>query len=177
MKNNTWTTRRMVLLGLFIAVNMTATYIHIPVGPSMMHLGTTTLFITALILNPIDSAIAAGGGMFLFDIFGGYFSYAPFTLVIKGLMAYVVAKIVQQKSYNGTNIKINFLGYIIGGIISLVGYYLTNVYFSGNFIAPIAKIPGSLLTTSVGLLIALPLGIQVKKAFIKVEKQAYNVNE
>jgi uncharacterized membrane protein len=175
MKNNAWTTRRMILLGLFIAVNMVATYIHIPIGPSMMHLGTTTLFITALILNPTDAAIAAGGGMFLFDIFAGYTTYAPFTLIIKGLMAYVVAKIVQSKDYKGINMKINFLGYVVGGMISLVGYYLTNVYFSGNFIAPIAKIPGSLLTTGIGLLIALPIGIQVKKAFMKVDKQAYHV--
>ncbi|MBF8983230.1 ECF transporter S component [Lutibacter sp. B2] len=162
-----YSTKRIVRLALFIAINMVATYIHIPIGPSMMHLGTTTLFITALILNPIDSAIAAGGGMFLFDLLGGYFSYAPFTLVIKGIMAFVVAKIVQRKDYNSENMTVNFIAYVVGGIISLVGYYLTNVYFTGNFIAPLAKIPGSLLTTSVGIIIALPIGIQIKKKIFK----------
>lgn len=162
-----YSTKRIVRLALFIAINMVATYIHIPIGPSMMHLGTTTLFITALILNPIDSAIAAGGGMFLFDLLGGYFSYAPFTLVIKGIMAFVVAKIVQSKNFNGEKMIVNFIAYVVGGIISLGGYYLTNVYFTGNFIAPLAKIPGSLLTTSVGIIIALPIGIQIKKKIFK----------
>ncbi|WP_026896117.1 ECF transporter S component [Clostridiisalibacter paucivorans] len=166
-----WTTRRIVLLGLFIAVNMAATYIHIPIGPSMMHLGTATLFITALILNPMDSAIASGGGMFLFDIFGGFFSYAPFTLIIKGAMAYIVANISQSRKFNGENIYMNAFAYFVGGIISLVGYYFTNVYFSGNFVAPLSKIPGSILTTSVGIIIALPIGIQVKKGFKKLEVQ------
>lgn len=173
MKSRKWSTKRIVMLGLFIAVNMVATYIHIPIGASMMHLGTTTLFVTALILNPLDTAIAAGGGMFLFDIFGGYFSYAPFTLVIKGIMGYVVAKLAQRKDFNGQNMLVNFVAYVVGGVISLVGYYFTNVYFSGNFIAPLAKIPGSLLTTSVGILIALPLGIQIKKAFLKIDQKVY----
>lgn len=162
-----WTTRRIVLVGLFIALNMAATYVHIPIGSSMMHLGTTTLFITALILNPMDSAIAAGGGMFLFDIFGGFLAYAPFTLIIKGLMAFVVAKIAQRKDYNGYNLGVNFVAYIMGGIISLIGYYLTNVYFTGNFIAPIAKIPGSILTSMVGILIALPIGTKIKKSLVR----------
>lgn len=168
-KTKDWTTRRLVLLSLFVAINMTATYIHIPVGPSMMHLGTATLFITALILSPMDSAIAAGGGMFLFDIFSNYFSYAPFTLVIKGLMAFVVAKIAQRKDYDGRDIKQNSIAYITGGIISLVGYYFTNVFFSGSFGGALAKIPGSILTTSIGILIALPIGIEVKKIFSKME--------
>ena len=162
-----YSTKRIVRLGLFIAINMAATYIHIPIGPGMLHLGTTTLFITALILNPIDSAIAAGGGMFLFDLLGGYLMYAPFTLVIKGIMAFIVAKIVQSKDFNGENMMVNFIAYVVGGIISLGGYYLTNVYFTGNFIAPLAKIPGSLLTTSIGIIITLPIGIQIKKKIFK----------
>lgn len=172
--NGKWSTRRIVLLAMFIAVNMVATYIHVPIGSSMMHLGTMTLFVTALILNPVDSAIASGGGMFLFDIFAGYIIYAPFTLVIKGIMAFVVAKLVQRKDYNGQNMGVNLMAYAVGGFISLVGYYLTNVYFTGgDFIGPLAKIPGSLLTTGIGIIIALPLGIQMKKAFIKAESKNY----
>ncbi|WP_129600526.1 ECF transporter S component [Anaerophilus nitritogenes] len=167
-----WTTRRIVMIGLFMALNMVATYIHVPIGASMMHLGTTALFITALILDPKDSAIASGGGMFLFDIFGGYISYAPFTLIVKGLMAYVVAKIAQSKEYDGQNLGINFLAYLVGGVVSLVGYYFTNVYLSGNFIASLSNIPGSLFTTSIGVIIALPLGKAVKKAFSKLKYQA-----
>ncbi|MCT4593397.1 MAG: ECF transporter S component [Anaeromicrobium sp.] len=167
MEKNKWHVKRIVLLGLLMAFNMVATYIHVPVGGSMMHLGTTALFITALILDPVDAAIASGGGMFLFDIFGGYVTYAPFTLVIKGLMAYIVSKLV-HKSGEGLSLKVNLGAYVIGGIVSLVGYYFTNVFFTGSFIGPISKIPGSILTTTIGILIALPLGIQVKKAYLKI---------
>lgn len=167
--NKKWHVKRLVLIGILMAMNMIATYIHIPIGPSMMHLGTTALFITALILNPIDAAIASGGGMFLFDIFGGYVLYAPFTLVVKGLMAYVVSKLVHKAGGEGLSLKVNLISYIIGGIISLVGYYFTNVILSGNFIAPLSKIPGSLLTTFIGIIIALPLGIQIKKAYLKIK--------
>ncbi|WDV46841.1 ECF transporter S component [Clostridiaceae bacterium M8S5] len=161
--NKKWNTRRIVRLAFFMAINLVATFIKVPIGTSMMHLGTTTLFITAIILNPIDSAIACGGGMFLFDILGNFLQYAPFTLIIKGLMAFVVSLIVHKKS-NGMNYIVNFFAYIIGGIISLVGYYFANAILLGNFISPISKIPGSILTTTVGIIIALPIGIQVKRS-------------
>ncbi|WP_066497111.1 ECF transporter S component [Abyssisolibacter fermentans] len=168
IEKNRWTTRRIVILALLAAFNLVATFINIPIGASMMHLGTTALFITALLLNPIDAAIASGGGMFLFDIIGGFVAYAPFTLIIKGAMAFVVSLIVHKYEGNGLRMKVNLFAYIIGGIVSLVGYYFTNVFFLGNFIAPLSKIPGSLLTTTVGIIIALPIGIQVKKAYMKL---------
>jgi len=158
-----WNLNRIIFIALFMAINFILTFIHIPVGPSMLHLGTLALFITALFLKPFDAALACGLGMFLFDLFGGYANYAIPTLIIKGLMAFVVALIVRKGRPSCESVGMNLFAYIIGAIISLVGYYFVNAFFAGNFIAPLSRIPGSLLTSVIGIIISLPVGVILYK--------------
>lgn len=171
--NKTWNLKRIILIGLFMAINMLLTFINIPVGQSMMHLGSLALFITVLFLNPIDAALASGLGMGLFDLLGGHAQWVLPTLIIKGLMAFVVAVIVRKGKPECENIAFNLLGYVIGAIISLIGYYLAKVIFTGSFIVPLASIPGSILTSTVGIIISLPVGLILVKRlkFLKSENR------
>lgn len=158
-----WNLKRVIMIGLFMAINMLLTFIKIPIGPSMLHLGTLALFITALFLSPVDAALASGLGMGLFDLFSGYVAYMVPTIIIKGLMAFVVAWIARKGEPRCENVFFNLLAYVIGAVISLVGYFITNAIMFGSMAAALARVPGSLLTSIVGIVISLPIGIILVK--------------
>ena len=54
-----------------------------------VHLGDTMVFLGVLMLGKRRGAAAAGLGSALADVLGGFAFWAPWTLVIKSLMAFV----------------------------------------------------------------------------------------
>jgi uncharacterized membrane protein len=56
-----------------------------------------TLGLAAILYGRKFGALARGLGMALFDVVGGWFLWAPFTLVIVGLMGYTVGAICDKR--------------------------------------------------------------------------------
>lgn len=106
--------------------------------------------------------------MALADVFSGYMIWAPFTLIIKGIMAYIIASIAYRHNYEGNNIKNNIFAFLIAGTWMVVAYYLTSVIITrfiyvqtatineSLFIA-LKGVPGNIAQFIVGIVIALPL--------------------
>ena len=55
-----------------------------------VHLGDAMIFLSVLVVGRKNGAVAAAFGSALADLLGGYVAFAPWTFVIKGLMALVM---------------------------------------------------------------------------------------
>jgi len=181
-------TRFMVFTALMAALSFAATYIHIQfslggASSSMVHLGSAVCFIAALLLGDLAGGLAGGIGMTLYDMLNGYMMTAPWTLVIKFLTGFVVGKIAWSRGRRGNDQKTNFIACLAGGAVSLVGYaicdfvnslikFYTGSAHTGNAITlALVKvgtgIVGSLATTLIAIIIAVPFNDSIKKALSK----------
>ena len=162
MKNRT---KRIVLVGLFAALVFAGTYINIPIyypgGKTMIHLGTTAIFIGAILLGK-DAGLAGGIGSGLFDLLDpAYASISIFTFIIKGLTGLLAGAIAFSGGRKGDNHLINVIGFILGGAVSLGGYFLLNLFLYG-YGGAIMRLGSSLITTSIAIVITIPVSIVLK---------------
>ncbi len=129
---NKVTVHDIALVGLMAAAVFVATYIRIefptPVGKGMVHLGNIVCLLAGLLFGPVRGGLSAGIGSFFFDIFGGWASSAPFTLVFKFMMGYLCGVISWGGDAKGTNTRKN----IIGAITGMYGYVV--LYLAKSFI-------------------------------------------
>lgn len=183
MKNNklenlkekkNYTTKRIVRIALFAAICFVATMVHIPLNlggsPTMIHLGTTAIFIGALFLGK-DIGWSAAIGCALFDLINPTFVIWTIpTFFLKGATGYFAGIISHYKGKNGEDMKYNILAFIVGGIISFVGYFIVNCLFYGLSVA-VVKSTTSIITTTIAVVISVPLcasKLLVKKAGFKI---------
>lgn len=169
MKNKKLSVKDIVITALLAAICFVATYIHIPFGKAMIHLGTTAIFISAMLFGGIKGGLAGGIGLGLFDLLGGYVAYAPWTLLTKGLTGLVCGFISFAGRKNdgfGKQIVFDVLGCLAGGAVSLAGYFAADCVIYDVGVAYVNAI-ASLTTTGIGVVIAIPLGIALKQAFKK----------
>lgn len=148
-------TQKIVFSGMFIALVTVATFINVPYPGSaggLMHLGTLMLFIISLKFGKTYGALAGGIGMGIFDILGGWMSWAPGTFVVRLIMGYVVGLIAQDKNGQGSNIYKNLLAIGVGGIIMIIGYYLYEATFLTSFGAATLSFTGNAAQIVIGLI-------------------------
>jgi uncharacterized membrane protein len=121
--------------------------------------------VAAIVFGWKTGMIAGGIGMALFDILSGFWAtWAPFTLIIVGLMGFAVGKITEKKQSYVRNI----IGMVVALIIKIVGYYIAEGIIYGNFVAPLKSIPGNILQVGVAAIIVLPISVRLKKAANKI---------
>lgn len=132
--------------------------------------------LAAALLGKKRGALASGIGMALVDLYSGYIIWAPFTFIIKALMAYIAGAILEynhRKSY--------LVPFLISGIFMVVAYFFSGAIIaflftgsSNTIIGALAysakDIIGNILQVGVGIVIALPLS----KVLYKQEKKAFN---
>ncbi|MDY3818109.1 MAG: ECF transporter S component [Lachnospiraceae bacterium] len=117
----------------------------------LVHLGNVPLFICAMIFGKKMGCIAGGIGMGLFDLLSGWTLWAPFTLIIVGLMGFTVGAISEKKSGFGWNC----VALLAALGIKIVGYYIAEGIIYGNWVAPAASIPGNIVQICVAAVIVL----------------------
>ena len=158
----------LILTAMLIALIFVATIflnIKLPITANggLVHLGTAMLFISSILFGPKKGAIAGAVGMGLFDLISGWTLWAPFTILTRGLQGYLVGKIAWSKGRNGTSMIVNLLATIVAIPFMLVGYYLCEGILYGNWIIPAASIPGNIVQNVIGILVAIPVCIALKK--------------
>lgn len=167
-------TIRIVRIALFAAICFVGTYIHIPItlggSQTMIHLGTTAIFVGAIFLGK-DVALAGAIGCALFDAMDPAFAmWIVPTFFLKGATGYVAGAISHYKDNKGDNMKMNIIAFLLGGLVSIVGYFLVNVVLFGLTPATL-KLITSISTTAIGIAIAIPLCSSkylVRKAGVKI---------
>ncbi|MCY6483215.1 ECF transporter S component [Clostridium aestuarii] len=165
-----------VQVGLMASIICVATFIvHIPSFMGVVHLGDSMIFLAAVLLGRKKSAMASAIGMSLFDVLSGYVYWAPFTFIIKGLMAFIAASIVYRKKYEGENVWNNLLAFSIAGIFMIIAYYFSGAVLARfvfaktatlnqAFILALKDVPGNISQALAGIIIGVPLSLTVKKA-------------
>lgn len=129
----------------------------------LVHLGSAMLFIISILFGPKKGAIAGAFGMGLFDLVSGWTLWAPFTFLTRGLQAYIIGKIAWSHNRNGQSTTFNILAIITSLPFMLGGYYLCERVLYNSWIIPLASIPGNLVQNGVGLIVAIPVVIALKK--------------
>jgi uncharacterized membrane protein len=161
-------TKDMVQTALLTALVFVATAfinVRLPIIASggLVHLGTVMLFIAAIVFGKEKGAVAGAVGMAIFDLSSGWALWSPFTFVIRGIMGYMIGTIAWSKNREGNNIGINIFAGILSGIWMIAGYYITEVILYGNWISPVASIPGNVTQIALGLIIGIPIAKIIKK--------------
>lgn len=163
-----FSTKDLVETALLTALVFVATAfinIRLPILSSggLVHLGNVILFAAAILFGKKKGAIAGAVGMAIFDLSSGWALWAPFTLVVRGIMGYIIGTIAYSNNKNGDSFLINILAVFVSGIWMIIGYYITEVILYGNLLAPVASIPGNITQLVVGLVLGLPLAKILKR--------------
>ncbi len=165
--NKPLSVRDLTLIGLLTALVAVATMIikvPIPATQGYIHLGDSMIFLAAILFGRRHGAVAAGLGSALADILLGYTAYALPTLIIKGLMGYMVGVIAEQQSESLLNIR-NIIAMIVGAVWMASGYLATATIMYGDFTAAlVGGFPSDLLQGFGGAVLFIPLGIALKKS-------------
>ncbi|MBM7615897.1 ECF transporter S component [Alkaliphilus hydrothermalis] len=159
-------TQDIALIGLLIALVAVATMaikVPMPTAQGYIHLGDSMVFLTAVMFGRRKGAIAGGVGSALADLLLGYNQYVIPTLIIKGLMGFIVGAVADQESQGLFNIR-NILAFLVGAAVMATGYMITNIIFYGDVPAALVGLVGDLIQSSMGAVIFIPIGMALKKS-------------
>lgn len=153
---------------ILIALVFMATFflnIKLPIKANggLVHLGTAMLFIIAILFGPKKGAIAGAIGMGLFDLVGGYLIWVPITIVARGIQGWLVGKIAWSGGRQGDSMTRNCIAMVVSVPPMMAVYYLGEVFLYSNWIAPLLSMPGDLVQNALGLAIAIPVCLALKK--------------
>ena len=158
---------------VFIALVFLSTslfQIPIPATQGYFNLGDIMIFITALTFGPLVGGFAGGVGSFLSDALAGYGTFAPFTLIIKGMEGFV-AGLISRRSVQRRTLM---LAWAAGSVIMVLGYFLAEsfliaIFFGSSSATGIAaasgEVPFNILQVVGGGVVGIPVSIGLKLAF------------
>lgn len=149
----------MCLSGIFTAVVFVFTaYLHIPSHTGYTHVGDGFIYIAACLL-PLPYGVFVGAvGALLADCLTGFAIWAPGSVIIKGLAVLFFSR----KSEKIINLR-NLLALIPAWILCIGGYYLYEALITGNFVAPLAGIPGYITQSALSSVLFVLLGLALDK--------------
>ncbi len=159
---NTTRTANLVMTALMIGIIIVSImFIRIPIPGTQgyVHLGDAMIFLSVLILGWKNGAMAAAIGGALGDIMGGAPVWAPWTFVIKGVMAIILGMFlnaaIKKARLRFAGIPVlELLGMVLAGIFMVVGYYVAEGVIVGNWVAPVIGIPWNVGQFVVGIIVA-----------------------
>lgn len=143
--------RTVVLAALLAAFTTVATMIIKFPTPTLgyIHLGDGLVLLCGVLLGPGLGAAAAGIGSMLADVFSGYLSYAPATLVIKALTACVGGLVFHRLHASAFRTPVRtILAGIPAECVMVLGYYL---YEAGMMAVSGSALPAALAATAAGV--------------------------
>lgn len=157
--------RSLVIAAILTAlVVVSIIFIHIPtIGQQFMHIADSFILLSAL-LGPFYGFLVGGIGAFLADFLVGAGVYAPWSLIIHGLQAVLMALvIVRVKDLNW--IKFFIIGAIISFVTVVFGYAIVEYLLSGGqIVAALASMP----LNTVQILVGSALGALLFQPFKKL---------
>lgn len=166
-------TNNLVMTALMICLVMVATLsirIPSPFTQGYVHLGDTMIFLSVLLLGRNKGALASGLGSALADVLGGYAAYAPWTLIIKAVMSFIMGIFIEaclKKDKHhimiGSVALVEIIGMVIAGIVMMIGYALVDGVLAGNLITGFLGAPFNVAQFTVGLILATLLSMALYK--------------
>ena len=155
--------RFLTIAGVFCAVIFVFTaYLHFPTHTGYTHVGDGFIYLVASLL-PLPYAIFAGAcGAFLADFLTGYAIWAPGSVIIKA----VTVLFFTSKGKKILHMR-NYLALIPAALLVVLGFYLYEGLITGNFIAPLAGVPGNIVQAVLSSILYVVLGTVMDKIKVK----------
>jgi len=157
-----WTAARIAILATLLAATAVLTMIvRVPIAPTRgyIHLGDVGVYFAAFVFGPAMGFLVGGLGTALADVLGGYAHWAPLTFLFHGSQGLVAACI----GYRRVPAR-QVLGWSVGSIIMIGGYFLAEVVLYGAG-AALVELPGNVIQAVVGGVIAVPLAAATRRAW------------
>lgn len=153
--------RNVVYMGMAAALCAAATFVLIP-GPNgaLIHLGSAAIYTIAVVFGKRIGAVGGGIGSMLFDALVGFSGYTLFSLVIKGGAGYLVGYLTEGS--RPTVLRVLFAT-TAASVWTLAGYILAWRAVIGSWAAAFANIPFSLLTSALGIAVALAVAPKLRE--------------
>ncbi len=166
------TVRDIVFIGVLAGMCAVATSFKIPFGVgAMVHLGTGFLFTVGICFGGIYAGLAGAIGSAFYDLIMGFSPYTAWSFVIKGTAGLVVGTVAKGLwptpvvSGKGNNwIWRAVLGCILAATWTLGGYIVAWWQVTGSLAIAFANIPSSLMTSGVGLIVAMILSPKLRRS-------------
>lgn len=156
--------KQIALMGVFTALVYITTSISFPMPRPLgvWHMENLVAFIGAILCGPYLGAFVCAFGAGLFDIWNPLWGsrfviWAPATLVIRGLMGFLVGKIARLENLEPN--RSGLIAMIVGHVEKNVGYFLYDYYLFGavSFLDLLTFFPKSIveIIITIGLLVAV----------------------
>lgn len=158
----------LIVSALLIALVFVSTMfinIKLPIAANggLVHLGTGMLFMASILFGPKKGALAGGLGMALFDVMSGWTVWAPGTFVARLLQGYIVGKIAWSNGQKGNSVGLNILAMVVSVPVMAGVYYVFEAIMYGNWVQPALSIPGNITQNVIGMIVAIPVCLVLKK--------------
>ena len=155
--------RNLCLAALLAAIIYVFTaFFHIPSHTGYTHVGDAFVYLAGALLPPWYAAAAGAVGAALSDCLTGYAIWAPGSIVIKTLTALCFTskggKILCAR---------NLIALVPAFVLCAGGYYLYESLITGNFVAPLAGIPGYCTQVVLSAALYLLLGAALDRIHAK----------
>ena len=151
-----------------ITVSVMFIKLPIPFTQGYVHLGDAMIFVAVLVLGWKNGAIAGGIGAALGDILGGFAMWAPWTFVIKAVMALILGLMtgyaLKKKWIMVGRMPLGaVIGMVVSGIFMVIGYFVAEGIMYGNWPVAMLGIPWNVGQFAVGLVIAWVITVALQK--------------
>ncbi len=153
-------TKKLVLSALFAAMTCVATMVITVPTPTngYIHLGDGFVILSGILLGPVWGTAAAGIGSMFADLLLGYAAYAPATLIIKALAAFLASVVYIGFQRIRKNYAIHLFSIIIAGAVAglvvTCGYFSFEATIMGYGLAAISGIPTNLMQNGFGICVS-----------------------
>ena len=160
--------RNLVMAALFAALIavFTAWLFHIPIkigaNTAYLHFGDAFIFLAASLLPAPYACAAAAIGGGLADLLCGSAIWAPFTVVIKALIA-----LCFSSRSDRLLTRRNLLAALPALVITVGGYYLAEAILYGNWVSPVLSIWGNVVQIVGSAVIYVLVALALQKAGVK----------
>ena len=106
-------------------VCLSTMFLQFPIPLGYAHLGNCFILISSVFFGPVTGLLAGGIGSALSDLLTGYAQWIIPTLIIKGIMGFVIGYIANRTGLTVNMFKIRTAAAsIVGIIIMVVGYFI-----------------------------------------------------
>lgn len=162
------TTKELCIQGLLTALVTVCTMVfQIPVSATQgyIHLGDSMILLIGVFFGWRYGMVAGGVGSALADLLSGYAHWAPFTLIIKGVMGLIIGLV---SDFAGRQEKFftmrNFLASVAGIAWMVFGYFIGGGILKSSFAVAATSIPENMVQGIAGAVIFFVVGTAFYKA-------------
>lgn len=176
MNNKDKKTKLLVTTALMTALVLICTLLlKVPVGPDCyVHLGDAVILLAVILLPRPYACFAGSVGATLADLTGGFAFWAPWTFFVKLIVVLVFGLFLDlsRKANGAGNTRtiigipvLEFIGLIVAGVVSVVGYFLSEYMLFGAWLPAATCIPFNIIQITVAAIISELLSKRIKLKF------------